>query len=63
MPIYEFRCRKCQTQFEAIRPVGDDGKKVNCPECGEKRPRKLPAVFAASTSRGSSGAGGPTSFG
>ena len=52
MPIYEFRCKKCKTQFEEIRPVGDDGKKLACPECGTKRPEKLFSSFAASSGCG-----------
>ena len=47
MPIYEFKCRKCETQFEEIRPLGDDGKSLICPECGTKSPKKVPSVFAA----------------
>jgi putative FmdB family regulatory protein len=34
MPIYEYRCEKCKTQFEYIklRPQPDGTRK--CPECG-----------------------------
>jgi putative FmdB family regulatory protein len=46
MPIYEYRCRKCGEQFEAIRQVGDDGKDLACPECGAKGPEKLLSAFA-----------------
>jgi putative FmdB family regulatory protein len=59
MPIYEYRCTECQRAFEAIRPVGDTGKDLGCPECGAKAPEKLPSVFAAggSCSPASSGFG------
>ena len=39
MPIYEFRCDGCDTQFEQILPIGHRGDKA-CPECG-KRARRL----------------------
>jgi len=58
VPIYEFRCKRCKTQFEAIRPLDDDGKKLNCPDCGKKAPEKVPATFATVSSRGSSRAPG-----
>ena len=31
MPIYEFRCMKCQEEFEALIIGGND--KVTCPRC------------------------------
>jgi len=57
MPIYEYRCRKCAGTFEAIRPLGDDGRTLACPECGAPSPEKVPSVFAAQ--RG--GQGSPSS--
>jgi putative FmdB family regulatory protein len=59
MPIYEFRCKACGERFEALRPVGDRGTKLSCPECGKKGPEKLPSVFASSASCGT-GSGGFT---
>lgn len=46
MPIYEYKCRRCETVFEAIRPVGDDGKSLGCPDCGARAPVKVPSTFA-----------------
>jgi putative FmdB family regulatory protein len=46
MPIYEYRCRKCGEQFEALRPVGDNGKRLACPKCGAKGPEKQLSTFA-----------------
>jgi putative FmdB family regulatory protein len=54
MPIYEYRCRKCGSAFEMLRPLGDTGKDLKCPECGAPRPGKVFSTFAA----GSSGASG-----
>jgi putative FmdB family regulatory protein len=53
MPIYEYRCRACGERFEAIRPVGDTGRSLTCPECGKPRPEKMPSVFAATGNCGS----------
>jgi putative FmdB family regulatory protein len=49
MPIYEFECKKCQGRFEAIRPVGDQGRGMTCPSCGAKAAKRVPSVFATSS--------------
>ncbi|MDR3707570.1 MAG: zinc ribbon domain-containing protein [Capsulimonadaceae bacterium] len=51
MPIYEFACRKCNTEFEKIVPAAQRDS-VECPACGNKRTmRKVslaaPAQFAS----------------
>lgn len=33
MPIYEFKCSKCDTFFEVIVMGKEDDKTVGCPEC------------------------------
>lgn len=58
MPIYEYRCKQCDEQFEMIRPMGDTGKGLACPECGARRPEKLPTTFAAHGGSGKSPATG-----
>jgi putative FmdB family regulatory protein len=59
MPIYEYRCRRCQHVWEAIRPMGDEGETLECPECGRRGPELIPSVFAAATGKpaGAVGAG------
>jgi putative FmdB family regulatory protein len=57
MPIYEYRCGGCEKVFEALRPLGDDGRELSCPKCGRKRPEKIFSVFAAASSHSSSGPG------
>jgi putative FmdB family regulatory protein len=49
MPIYEFRCRDCGAQFEELRPLGDDGRDLECPTCGARAPEKQLSVFAAAS--------------
>jgi len=33
MPIYEYRCEKCQHQFDLLQKITDEPVK-ECPECG-----------------------------
>ncbi|MEE9276945.1 MAG: zinc ribbon domain-containing protein, partial [Dehalococcoidia bacterium] len=33
MPIYEFQCKKCDHQFEVLRPVSKAGAGAKCPKC------------------------------
>ncbi len=39
MPVFEFKCKKCEAQYEALTKY--DGtqkyKTVKCPECGSKK--------------------------
>jgi len=47
VPLYEFRCAGCETQYELLVR---NGEKPACPECGSVRAEKLlsaPAVRAA----------------
>jgi putative FmdB family regulatory protein len=47
MPIYEYRCRDCETTFEAL--VRTD-QSVTCPQCGSHALDKLlSAPFVLST--------------
>lgn len=61
MPIYEFRCRRCRHVFEAIRPMGDEGRGLPCPECGRKGVELIPSVFAAATGKPAGAVGGGAS--
>ena len=40
MPIYEYKCSKCEHQFEIIQRFSDNPL-VSCPECGQKSIKKL----------------------
>lgn len=51
MPIYEFKCNKCETQYELLCSYDESGKyqKVKCPDCGSKKKKKLlPSSFNSS---------------
>ena len=40
MPIYEYKCLKCEHQFEVIQSFSDNPVE-NCPECNQKSIQKL----------------------
>lgn len=49
MPIYEYRCGKCRKISELLRPMGDTGKDLECPECGADQMEKIHSSFAAAS--------------
>ncbi|HCS18807.1 MAG TPA: zinc ribbon domain-containing protein [Erythrobacter sp.] len=51
MPIFEYRCRKCETRFERI--VFRNSNDVHCPNCQDEQVERLLSTFAISgTSNG-----------
>ncbi len=52
MPIYEYRCTKCDRSFEALVRPGDGG--AQCPLCHGSKLKREMSTFAA---RGSNGDG------
>ncbi len=45
MPIYEYRCRGCDKNFEAlVRAAGDS---VACPSCASPKVERLLSVFSS----------------
>jgi putative FmdB family regulatory protein len=59
MPLYEYRCDACETQFEVLRPRNDP-EPVCCPECDEEA-EKLFSGFSVGS--GSAAAPGLSSSG
>jgi putative FmdB family regulatory protein len=47
MPIYEYRCEKCDCQFEQLVSSGEK-KPVICPKCGSKQVKKCISCFSSS---------------
>lgn len=41
MPIYEYRCKKCNHRFEELIRNETEAQSVKCPECGNKDIEKL----------------------
>lgn len=46
MPIYEYKCEDCGTEFEAL--VKSTSEKVACVKCSGRKVAKKLSVFAAS---------------
>jgi putative FmdB family regulatory protein len=48
MPIFEFRCKKCDHKFEElVFSSRTDLADIVCPKCGEKTAEKLMSTFCA----------------
>ena len=41
MPIYQYVCVGCQSEFELRRPRIDAAKKAPCPQCGSEAKRRI----------------------
>lgn len=54
MPLYEFRCRKCNHQFETI-VFASDTEPVTCPKCKAKKPERLLSIFSSGAGEGDGG--------
>jgi putative FmdB family regulatory protein len=54
MPVYEYRCFECNSQFEKLGPISERENGVTCLTCGEQAKRLL-STFAAFSSAGSNG--------
>ncbi|NLH09451.1 MAG: zinc ribbon domain-containing protein [Chloroflexi bacterium] len=49
MPLYEYTCQGCGTQFSARRSFADCELPAKCPKCGDEGRRALSRVVAFST--------------
>lgn len=45
MPIYEYKCDRCEHQLEILQKISDEPAKT-CPECGVESLRKLVSAAA-----------------
>lgn len=43
MPLYEYRCGKCEKRFETL--VRSDRQKVGCPHCRSRKVEKIYSIF------------------
>ncbi|HEY94213.1 MAG TPA: zinc ribbon domain-containing protein [Dehalococcoidia bacterium] len=50
MPIYEYKCKKCDGKFEMLRGMFDSDDNIRCPECGEEHPERVFSVFGSKSS-------------
>jgi putative FmdB family regulatory protein len=47
MPIYEYRCRRCDYQFERLEKMNQEPLRPRCPRCGRFFGERLPSVAHA----------------
>ncbi len=47
MPIYEFVCEDCGTEFEELLRKRDEASQVKCKECGSQRVKRLMSVVSS----------------
>ncbi len=48
MPVFEYKCEKCETKFEVFHKSSSNQEEVVCPKCSSKENKKLFSAFAAS---------------
>jgi len=49
MPIFEYRCLKCNTKFEVLHKSSNTAGEVTCPNCDSMNNKKLLSTFSATT--------------
>ncbi len=54
MPLYEYRCRTCDTTFEEQRPMAQSSDPATCPD-GHPDARRVLSVFMSSVKSSSGG--------
>ena len=47
MPIYEYKCKTCERQFELLRSFREGQTPARCPACGSEQTNRLLSMFAA----------------
>jgi putative FmdB family regulatory protein len=47
MPLYEYRCEACSTQFEAAQSIHDRIEDTECPSCHARQPTRLLSSFSS----------------
>lgn len=57
MPIYEFRCLKCQELFEFLAVRSDDTMETHCPHCGAEDFERVMSSSNFAMGSASSGSG------
>ncbi len=56
MPLYEYKCKQCDAQFEVLQAVGATGDDLVCPECKTPKPEKIFSLFASGSTTSKSAA-------
>lgn len=61
MPIYEYRCNDCETNFEKLVQSVFSQEAIICPQCGGQHVKKAVSLFGGLGGGSSSRTGGGTS--
>ena len=48
MPIFEYRCKSCNSKFEVLHKSISNPEEIFCPKCNSKENQKLLSTFSAS---------------
>lgn len=48
MPVYEYRCLECNTDYDVYHKSTTSQEDISCPECKSEKTTKKLSVFAAS---------------
>ena len=48
MPIFEYHCNNCTTEFEVLQRASNADKPIKCPGCGAQDATKRFSAFATS---------------
>ncbi len=46
MPLYEYYCQRCNSGFEALRPIEEAALPASCPACGRHAQRMMSSFMA-----------------
>lgn len=53
MPIFEYSCNDCGSQFDILHKGAENPELIQCPDCKSRSASKKFSSFAASTGTGS----------
>lgn len=48
MPVFEYKCKNCNTKYEVYHKSSTSSEKVVCPDCHSEEREKLFSSFSAS---------------
>lgn len=60
MPIYEYECLVCGSNFELRRSISDSDSDLECPKCGAEKTRRVISMFSTNSPGISCAPGAPT---
>ncbi|MEI8173499.1 MAG: zinc ribbon domain-containing protein [Deltaproteobacteria bacterium] len=58
MPIYEFKCKKCDTIFEILFRSSNERLDLSCPSCRSKKVDRMMSLFGGKIGNTSAGGAG-----